>query len=206
MEQGFGKLIWILLASYGTRGHKIPSMDHILNQRTNPVHNLTPYFLNIQFKIILISTPTSSIGLFFQRLRIRFYSISYRKHPSYTSFLLGYEVLPAVVMKSSVFWDITLCNLLKIISRFGGTFCIHLQSLLPAPFLFLAGLILQLWRWRRHVSPKRPMVLNGIHSIISRKTKGKLPSPLGNFMVRKDVIKTCKSYTIYRYAILHSVR
>jgi hypothetical protein len=85
---------------------------------------MEPYFLTIQFNIILTSTRTSSIGLFFQGIRIRFCSISYGTHASYTlytwSFLLGFNFLTAVVMKSSIFWDITRCNLLKINTRFGG--------------------------------------------------------------------------------------
>jgi hypothetical protein len=40
---------------------------------------------------------------------------------------VGFEVLTAVVMKSSMFWDITPCNPLEINRRFGGTF-LHLQG------------------------------------------------------------------------------
>jgi hypothetical protein len=36
-----------------------------------------------------------------------------------------YEVLTAVVMKSSVFWDITLCGSLDVNRRFGGTCRLH---------------------------------------------------------------------------------
>jgi hypothetical protein len=39
-----------------------------------------------------------------------------------------YEVLTAVVMKSSVFWDITRCSPLKVNVRFGGTCHLHLQD------------------------------------------------------------------------------
>jgi hypothetical protein len=35
-------------------------------------------------------------------------------------FLVWFEVLTAVVMKSPVFWDVTLCSLLKANRRFGG--------------------------------------------------------------------------------------
>jgi hypothetical protein len=31
-----------------------------------------------------------------------------------TSYLVGFEVLTAMVMKSTIFWDITLCNPLKV--------------------------------------------------------------------------------------------
>jgi hypothetical protein len=41
--------------------------------------------------------------------------------------LVGFEVLTAVVMKSSIFWDITPCSPLKVNQRFGGTYRLHLQ-------------------------------------------------------------------------------
>jgi hypothetical protein len=40
---------------------------------------------------------------------------------------VGFEVLTAVVMKSSVFWDIMPCSPLKLYRRFGGTCRLHLQ-------------------------------------------------------------------------------
>jgi hypothetical protein len=56
------------------------------------------------------------------------------------------EVLTCVVMKSSVFWDI--------------------MQLLPASWWFLPWLILRLWRWRRHVPPKRQLTFNGLRRYI----------------------------------------
>jgi hypothetical protein len=41
---------------------------------------------------------------------------------------VGFEVLTAVVMKSTIFWDITPCSPLKVNRRFGGTHRLHLQS------------------------------------------------------------------------------
>jgi hypothetical protein len=41
---------------------------------------------------------------------------------------VGFEVLTAVVMKSSIFWDITPCSLLKVNRSFGGTYRLHLQG------------------------------------------------------------------------------
>jgi hypothetical protein len=41
---------------------------------------------------------------------------------------LGFEVLRAVTMKSTLFWDTTLCRPLKDNRRFGGTCCYHLQD------------------------------------------------------------------------------
>jgi hypothetical protein len=41
---------------------------------------------------------------------------------------VGFEVLTAVVMKSSIFWDITPCSPLKVNRSFGGTCRFHLQG------------------------------------------------------------------------------
>jgi hypothetical protein len=41
---------------------------------------------------------------------------------------LGFEVLTAVAMKSSVFWDISPYIPVKVNRRFGGTYHLHLQS------------------------------------------------------------------------------
>jgi hypothetical protein len=41
---------------------------------------------------------------------------------------VGFRVLTAVVMKSSIFWDITPCSPLKVNRRFGGTCRLHLQD------------------------------------------------------------------------------
>jgi hypothetical protein len=42
--------------------------------------------------------------------------------------LAALEVLTAVVMKTSTFWDITPCNPLKVNRRFGETCHVHLQG------------------------------------------------------------------------------
>jgi hypothetical protein len=44
------------------------------------------------------------------------------------SWIVRFEVLTAVVMKSSVFWDITTCSPLKVSRRFGGTCNLHLRE------------------------------------------------------------------------------
>jgi hypothetical protein len=41
---------------------------------------------------------------------------------------VGFEVLTVVVMKSTIFWDITPCSPLSVNRRFGGTYCLHLQD------------------------------------------------------------------------------
>jgi hypothetical protein len=58
-------------------------------------------------------------------------------------------------VRSSIFWDITLCSLLKV----------------KVASWLLAWLILGSWRWRQHVCPKCQLTFNGLHGIISQKTK-----------------------------------
>jgi hypothetical protein len=75
---------------------------------------------------------------------------------------MGFVVLTAVVMKSSIFWDITLCSPLKVNRHFGGTYRLHLQVQIHRARYqceyrvlatwFHAGILLRLiwpWRWRR---------------------------------------------------------
>jgi hypothetical protein len=87
---------------------------------------------------------------------------------------VGFEVLTAVVIKSTIFWDITPCGPLKANWRFGGTYLLRLQGrrisrtrnqqssachLLSR--WFLARLILWPWRWRRYIPPKYRLIFNG---------------------------------------------
>jgi hypothetical protein len=41
---------------------------------------------------------------------------------------VGFEVFTTVVMKSIIFWDMTLCSPLSANRRFGGTYCLHLKG------------------------------------------------------------------------------
>jgi hypothetical protein len=41
---------------------------------------------------------------------------------------VGFEVLTAVIVKSTIFWDITPCTPLKINGRIRGTYLLHLQG------------------------------------------------------------------------------
>jgi hypothetical protein len=43
-------------------------------------------------------------------------------------FLVGFEVFTVVVMKSIIFWDMTLCSPLSFNRRFGGKYRLHLQG------------------------------------------------------------------------------
>jgi hypothetical protein len=87
---------------------------------------------------------------------------------------VGFAVLAAVVMKSTVFWDIMPCSPLKVSRRFGGICRLYVQgqrkswarNLLSR--WFFVWLFLWLWRWRRRILPKRRLTYNGLHGIISQ--------------------------------------
>jgi hypothetical protein len=82
---------------------------------------------------------------------------------------VGFEVLIAMVTKSSIFLHKTPCSPLKFNRRLGGTCRLHLHSLLPASRWFLALLILGSWRRKRHVFPKRRLTFNGLHGVTCQK-------------------------------------
>jgi hypothetical protein len=81
---------------------------------------------------------------------------------------VGFEVLTAVVMKSSVFWDKTPCSLVKVNWCFGETYRLHLQGrrVKQARNQHEAG-----WRGRLYVPPKHQLTLTRLHGIISQKTE-----------------------------------
>jgi hypothetical protein len=88
---------------------------------------------------------------------------------------VGSEVLIAVVMKSFIFWDITLCSVLKINHRFGGICRLYLQGRRVNPATnqretgsMLPWLILRPWRWKQHFSPKRRLNSKRLHGVISQ--------------------------------------
>jgi hypothetical protein len=95
---------------------------------------------------------------------------------------VGFEVLTALVMKSTIFWDIRPCSPLSVNRRIGGTYRLYLQGrkiswarnqresrcLLPTHW-FLAQLFLRTWRWRRYIPPKRRLTFNGLYGVISQK-------------------------------------
>jgi hypothetical protein len=82
---------------------------------------------------------------------------------------LGIEVLPAVVVKIYIFWDITPCSpLMKVNWRFGGTCRLHLLYDLLSRW-FLTWSFLRPWRWRRNIAPKYRLFFNGLHVVISHK-------------------------------------
>jgi hypothetical protein len=70
-----------------------------------------------------------------------------------------------VFEKSTTILDITPCSPFKVNRRFGGTYCFHLEVL---SCWHLVRIIRQL-RWRRHIPPKRLLIFNGLHGVISHK-------------------------------------
>jgi hypothetical protein len=79
------------------------------------------------------------------------------------TYLVGFEVFTAVVMKSIIFWDMTPCILLSCNRRFGGTYRLHLQGRRNNVSKN------QQVRLRRYVLPKRRLQLNRLHGVISQK-------------------------------------
>jgi hypothetical protein len=65
------------------------------------------------------------------------------------SCFLRFEILTVVVMKSTVFWDITPCSPLKVNRHFGGKYRLHIQDRKISSALFAtcfhAGLLLGLF-------------------------------------------------------------
>jgi hypothetical protein len=71
--------------------------------------------------------------------------------------MVGFEVLTAVVLKSTIFWDITPCSPLRINRPLGGAYSLSLQGrkiLPPALTLVSCLAYFRPWRWRRYVLPK----------------------------------------------------
>jgi hypothetical protein len=71
-----------------------------------------------------------------------------------------FEVLTPMIMKSSIFLDMTPCSPLKI----NWHFCLVL-----ALWWCLACLILHPWRWSLHVPLKHWLIFTELHSVISQK-------------------------------------
>jgi hypothetical protein len=84
---------------------------------------------------------------------------------------VGFEVLTAVVMKSSIFWNIMSYSPLKVNRRFLRTCRLHFQgrNMEQVASRALAWLILRPWRWRRHVPPKCPLTFSRLHDVMYQK-------------------------------------
>jgi hypothetical protein len=49
-----------------------------------------------------------------------------------TLYTVGFEVLTVVIMKSSIFWDVTVCSRVKVNRRFRGTYRLYFQGRMGA--------------------------------------------------------------------------
>jgi hypothetical protein len=89
------------------------------------------------------------------------------------------EVLTAVIMKITIFWDKTPCSLLKVNRRFGGTYRFHLrglriilarnkrESMWQADLAgFLLGLFFDSEDRRRYFPPKRRLTFDELDGVI----------------------------------------
>jgi hypothetical protein len=93
------------------------------------------------------------------------------------------EVLTPVVMKSTIFWDITSCSPLSVKRCFGRSYRLHLQGRKntrarnqhesrwkgAASTLVSCSLIFSTLKMERNVPPKRRLTLNRLHGVISQK-------------------------------------
>jgi hypothetical protein len=71
------------------------------------------------------------------------------------SFIAVFEVLTGVIMKSSIFWDITPRSLIKVNWCFRGTCHLHPQG----------------WSWTWRSPPKRRLTFSYLHGIVYQKTE-----------------------------------
>jgi hypothetical protein len=80
-----------------------------------------------------------------------------------------FEILTAVVMKSSVSYEITPCSPLKS-TYVSEEHVASIFRLLLAPCFMLVFYCLTP-RWSQHVSPKRRLTFNGLHGVILQEMK-----------------------------------
>jgi hypothetical protein len=89
--------------------------------------------------------------------------------------IVGFVVLTAVVIKSSIFWDITTCSLLEANLLFGRTYGLHLQdSISRTRYLSISACSRVgiwsacTWRWRQYIPSKLKLTLSKLHSVTSQ--------------------------------------
>jgi hypothetical protein len=100
-----------------------------------------------------------------------FLSSAFRKHPT----VVWFQVITAVVMKSTVFRDITPCNPLKTNRRFRETYRLHLQSRISRVGLPSASTLVTCWAYstlnmEEYIFLKYRLAFNGLQGNISQNT------------------------------------
>jgi hypothetical protein len=71
---------------------------------------------------------------------------------------VGYEVIVAVVMKGSIFWNLTACSPFKVNRRFEGTYRLHLQCRR-----------IREGRNQHEATSQHHLTHNGLHGLLSHK-------------------------------------
>jgi hypothetical protein len=92
--------------------------------------------------------------------------------PSNVNEVVGFEVLTAVVVKNTIFWDITPCSPLNASRCFGITYRLNLQGRRtsrarnPSESRWQAE---QALKMEAIIPPKRLLTFNGLHGVITQK-------------------------------------
>jgi hypothetical protein len=98
-----------------------------------------------------------------------------------TSYWESYTVFISCVLetlqasKTTIFRDMTLCSLVEVYRRFGGTYCLHLRikkQAKEAPSVIrwlIVWLTLLNWWWEQYIPPKRRRVCTELHGVTSQK-------------------------------------
>jgi hypothetical protein len=66
-----------------------------------------------------------------------------------------------IVLKSTIFWNITLCSLLKVNRRFWVSYRLHIQGRINK------ARHKRPWRWTWYVPAKWLLTFNGLHGVVS---------------------------------------
>jgi hypothetical protein len=118
-----------------------------------------------------------------------------------SSDMLKFEILTAVTMKNTVFWDATPCNLIEVYRRFVGTYCLHLQGRgisRARKQASSARITVRPWRWR-HVP--EDSILNIVYFF-----QNSFQMPRRKFWYRNSVIKALKAVRKKKWTICKLVK
>jgi hypothetical protein len=85
---------------------------------------------------------------------------------------IGFEVLTSVIMKNTVFWDMTPCSPVVVHRRFGRTYCMHFQDrILSLEIKQFCFLITSYWlQWKKYVTPEHQRISTSLHGVTYQNT------------------------------------